>query len=173
MAIGSALFLGGLAATHGQAAAQERPEHELKMGWLFNIFKSTDWPPGANTPNTPLKLGILGEDPFGDELLNGLRRQKVKDRPIAIQRYASVQEARACHALFISASEKDNLQAILDQLKDTSVLTVGEVDDFTRLGGIISLTVRAKQKFEYSKRAYERSKLKIDSRILVCGRSVP
>jgi len=81
-----------------------------------------------------------------------------------------VEEAKACHVVFISASEKDRLPEILSALQDSSVLTIGDTDEFARLGGIIGLTIGKEQAFEINQSALKRSKLNIDTKVQVCGK---
>jgi hypothetical protein len=147
-------------------------EAQLKAGWVFKFFERTDWPQDATNNSAPYVLGILGEDPFGEDLLKKFEQQKVKNRPVAIKRCSSAEDAKTCHVVFISASEKERLAEILSALQDSSVLTIGETDEFARLGGIIGLTLgKDKEKFfEVNKNAYKRSRLKIDSKVLVCGK---
>jgi len=143
---------------------------------VFKFFEMTDWPQDATNTSAPYVLGILGEDPFGEDLLNKFAQQKVNKgpvtRPVSIKRCSSTEEAKECHVVFISASEKERLAEILGALQDSSVLTIGETDGFARLGGIIGLTLgRDREKlFEVNKNSYKRSKLKIDSKVLACGK---
>ena len=132
----------------------------------------TDWPRDATNKSAPYILGILGKDPFGEDLLKKFAQQKINNRPITVKSCSSADEAKACHVVFISGSEKEKLAEALNALQDSSVLTIGEADEFARLGGIIGLTLgKDREKFfEINRNAYKRSKLKIDSKVLVCGK---
>jgi hypothetical protein len=143
---------------------------QLKAAWVFKFLKTTDWPQDATNKIAPYLLGILGKDPFGEELLEKFAQQKVNNRPIAVKRCSNVDEAKACHVVFISASEKDRLPEILNALQDSSVLTIGDTDEFARLGGIIGLTIGKEQAFEINQSALKRSKLNIDTKVQVCGK---
>lgn len=168
-------LLSAIMALHFLASAQqsELTEYQKKTLWLYNILKSTDWPASAPADKNAsvLVLGILGHDPFGD-FINALTNKVVAGKSISIKRYKSVQEVQNCHVLFISASENPALPRIFDQLKNSPVVTVGETAEFTRLGGMINLSF-AERPFEFSKNAYKKSGLKIDSRFLAMGKSVP
>ena len=73
----------------------------------------------------------------------------------------------ACHILFISSSEEERLAKIIETLKDSSILTVGEVKQFAQRGGIINFIVKEnKIRFEINVDAAERAKLKISSKLL-------
>ena len=121
-------------------SAQTSAEYQLKAVFLFNFAQFVDWPPKAfPEPQTPLVIGVLGEDPFGNYLDETVRGEKVNGRPLAVQRYRRVNEIKICHVLFISHSESDRLEQIFASLRGRSILTVGDVDDFCLRGGMIRL----------------------------------
>jgi hypothetical protein len=147
---------------------QERPqEYAVKAAFLFNFAKFVDWPADALANGGSVAICVLGEDPFGDTLDTLTHGERVNGHDIAIRRLRSAQDARACHILFISASERHHLVEILYVLRGASVLTVGDVDEFAQVGGIIRLT---KQNYrigvEISAQAAERAHVKISSKLL-------
>lgn len=164
------LLMCWLAAPRPVAAAENvtAPEYRVKAAMLLNLTKYVEWPAGcfADT-NSPLVLGILGQDNFGDELSKMIEGRAVNGRKLVLQRFFSAQEARSAHLLFISASERRRIPELLEQLKDTPVLTVGELDSFVAAGGIISLTKKEnKIRPEINPAAAEQAHLKISSKLL-------
>src|ERR1700694_3672624 len=116
------------------------PEHQVKAVFLFNFAQFVEWPPKAfPEAQTPLIIGVLGEDPFGSYLDETVRGEKVNNRPLVVQRYRRVGEIKICHVLFISRSETDRLEQVLASVKGRSILTVGDADDFIARGGMIRL----------------------------------
>src|SRR2546421_10219007 len=96
------LLLGGLV-----ASAQTGPsrEYQVKAVFLFNFAQFVEWPPAAFAgANSPLVIGILGQDPFGAYLDETVRNEKVNNRLLEIQRYHRVEDIKTCHILFISPS---------------------------------------------------------------------
>jgi hypothetical protein len=65
----------------------------------------------------------------------------VGNRRITIRRYGSVDEIERCHILFISQSERERMGRILDALRGRSILTVGDVPEFSNRSGMILFTV--------------------------------
>src|SRR3989442_2101251 len=115
-------------------------EYQVKAVFLFNFAQFVEWPPAALAgANTPLIIGVLGENPFGGYLDETVRDEKVDNRLLEVQRYQRVEEIKTCHILFISRSEATRLEPILASLKDRSVLVVGDADDFVQRGGMIRL----------------------------------
>ena len=124
------------------ASAQSGPsrEYQIKAVFLFNFAQFVEWPANAFAgASSPIVIGVLGENPFGDYLDETVRGEKVENRPLEIQRYLQVDEIKTCHVLFISRSEAPRLEQILLSLKARSILIVGDGDDFVNRGGMIRL----------------------------------
>jgi hypothetical protein len=132
-----------LCAGGSRAVAQiAAPESEVEAVFLFNFTQFVDWPPGAFTDATqPLVIGVLGEDPFGAYLDEIVRGEKVNNRILVVRRFRREEDIVACHILFISQSESKGLDQILARLRDRSVLTVSNIDDFGRRGGMVRFVV--------------------------------
>ena len=137
-----ALLVAGLAAWPPPATRAEEPaptEYQVKAAWLLNFARFIDWPPetlGSN--NAPMVIGVLGADPFGADLENTLRDVAVYNRKFLVQRNPSEAEARRCHILFLSSSERKRHREILEKLQGAPVLTVGETEEFIAQGGMIN-----------------------------------
>jgi len=151
------------------ATAQDPPsEHEVKAVFLYNFAKFVSWPPGAfPNPETSVVLCIVGADPFGSLLESTTRGETVEGRAIELRRLTVEGDLRSCHILFVSSSERRRLGRVLEALDGASVLTVGEMDDFAELGGIVRFTKeRYRIGIEVNIEAAERANLKISSRLL-------
>lgn len=143
---------------------------------LVGLFlRSTDWPAGTfSGPQTPLILGILGQNPFGVHV-QGFTTNIVHGRRIEVKTFNTVEDVKECHLLFVGSSEDNNLARIQSALQNLNVLTMGETDEFIRHGGLIKvmgLIQGEKYYFELNKKVYERSRLKIDPGLLEWGKPV-
>src|SRR5438105_6292328 len=104
----SLLLLAGRLDSWAQTAPSG--EYQIKAVFLFNFAQFVDWPPKAfPEAQTPVVIGILGEDLFGSYLDETVRGEKVNDRPLVVQRYHRIGEIKTCHVLFISRSESARL----------------------------------------------------------------
>jgi hypothetical protein len=131
------LLLGGLDVSAQTAISTE---YQIKAVFLFNFAQFVQWPPSAfSGVDTPLVIGVLGENPFGAYLDDTVRGEKVDNRSLVVEHYRAVDEIKACHVLFISRSEGTRLEQIFASLKDRSILVVGDGDDFVQRGGTIRL----------------------------------
>lgn len=146
-------------------------EYQVKAAFLFNFVQFVDWPRERFADaQTPICIGILGEDPFGSVLEDLLRGEKVRDRAFAVRRSATEENLGGCHVVFVSQSERDRTRRILPALADKSILTVGEVEGFASAGGIINFRIEGNRvRFEINPAAAEREGLKISSQLLSLG----
>jgi hypothetical protein len=156
-------------------AQRELPsEYEVKAAFLYNFAKFVEWP--ADTypdPNAPIRLCVLGEDPFGRILDHAVLDKTVNGRRLMILRSRQVQELRDCHILFISASEKKRLPEIFAALQGSNVLSVGDTEQFAELGGAIQFTLQDNRvRLTINLDAAERARLKISSKLLSLARVV-
>jgi YfiR/HmsC-like len=126
------------AAPSSSAQSTVAREYQVKAVFLFNFAEFVDWPPAAfGDAQSPLIIGVLGEDPFGSYLDEAVRGEKVNNRPLVVRRFQRVEDVTACHILFVGFRDHDQLERALSGLKGRSILTVGDADDFSRLGGMI------------------------------------
>ena len=149
------------------AAAAASREYLIKAAFLYSFAKFTVWPIEAfSDPQAPLRLCILGEDPFG-AALESIEGKSIKNRPLAIIRIAQVADAERCHILFVSTSEEERLRAILDDLRERPILTISDIPNFARAGGTINLkTVEDRIRFDINVDAANAADLRISSKLL-------
>lgn len=164
--------MGFLAATP-EAAAQDAValDYQVKAAYLLNFPKYMDWPAGvlAET-NSPITVAIFGDADVANEFGKMIEGGKSIDgHPIVLKRITDEADiTNDCQILYVAASERPRLQAILEKVKGSSVLTVGETDDFLAKGGIINLVHRDRKiRLQVDLAAAEDARLKISSRLLV------
>jgi hypothetical protein len=156
----------GVLASRSAWSAPTLPQ--LEAVFLFNFSQFVEWPSQA-FPDTraPVVIGVLGSDPFGATLDEIVRGESVNGRALAVRRFQSVEEVNDCHILFIGRSETVRLREILQRLKGRSILTVGDMDDFARAGGMIRfLLVENKIRLRINVEAARAAGLTISSKLL-------
>lgn len=157
----------------GSAQAQLADEYEVKAAFLFNFGEFIEWPMESASAAAPFRICVLGEDPFRENLRSSAGKRRIKGRDVEVLRPAASSEARGCQIVFISGSERRALRDILDSLRGSSVLTVGDMGGFAQSGGMIQLTVEeGRVRFEVNAEAAERAGLRISSRLLGLARIV-
>jgi hypothetical protein len=151
------------------AAAANDLEAEVKAAMLYNFTRFVEWPASAwKDPRAPMVVGVLGSDPFGQVLEDTLRDKTYGGgRPIVVRRLKSIAEIDGCQVLFVSRSEKKRLAEVLHAPQAAGVLTVSDIEDFTRSGGVIGFqTVDHKVRFGVNLGTASKAGLTISSKLL-------
>ncbi len=156
------------AASGPQDQPPNLPEYVVKAGFLYNFAKYVEWPSDAfEQPDTPIAIGIVGKDPFGDDLEKALKNKTVRNRRFTIARFPRTADIRRCHILFVTREEKEHVGEILSLIREWPVLTVGEEPEFSRSGGTTNILIeKEKPKLEVNPEAAERAKLTINAKLL-------
>jgi hypothetical protein len=143
-------------------------EYALKSVFLYNFCHFIEWPESAfNSPNEPLIIGIVGEDPFGPLLKEAVEGETYHNRPIVIEHYRGPRDIKHCHLLFIGRGEAARLDAILEAVGSQSVVTVGETQDFLDRGGMIALPAdRNRVRLRVKPSAMRAAKVNVSSKLL-------
>ena len=159
----------GLLAIPGLHAQNSKPtDSQVKAAYLYNFGRFIEWP--ANV--TPAKTGsfnicVLGEDPFGPALDATLAGELIGNQRVVARRITSLHEAGECRILFISSSETNRLNKIIESLDKAAVLTVSDAPQFLQRGGMIQFVSEGNRiRFEVNLTATQRSSLILSSELL-------
>ena len=168
------LYLGGWGTETAYSEIQTADEYKVKAAFLLNFGKFVQWPADVlGEASESIILGILGKDEFGELIDKLAETVTIQDKKLEIIRFKNIQDVKPCHILFISSSEKGQVEEILKKIKDWHVLTVSEVKRFAHQGGMINFKmVNNKIRFEVNQKAAEQEKLKVSSQLLRLGISV-
>lgn len=146
-------------------------EYSVKSAYVFKFGAFVEWPPTAfETATSPLVIGVVGDDPFGNVLDQTIKDRTVNSRPIQIRRFNHGEQPHDIHILFISQSERKQLDSIVASLH--GVLTIGEFDSSTT-GTMINFSSEDnKVRFEIDLDQANRSGVKLSSKLLSVARAV-
>lgn len=142
-------------------------EYQAKAAFLFNFAMFANWPKESfSDEKSPLIIGVLGTDTVEDALKT-IEGETINNRKVTIEHFAVVEGIKRCHLLFISSSERHRLSEIIQMLGDSSVLTVSDMEGFTRQGGMIGLlTTQNRIRFAINMDSIHRTRITISSRLL-------
>ncbi len=156
------------------AQESKRPEYEVKAAYLYNFGTFVEWPAKlAAAKADSFTICVLGVDPFGPALDATLAGETIDGKNVAAKRISRPQDAVNCRILFISSSEDNHLREILAALDKTSVLTVSDMPEFVRRGGILQFILAENRvRFEVNLAAAEHAGLTLSSQILKLAASV-
>ncbi len=163
LALLTAFFLSLPAARPAQS-----PEYELKAAFLFNFAQFVEWPPSAfASTNSPLVIGLWGNDPFGKSLDDLVHGESVRGHPLEIRHVRGADDLAGVQVLFIARSEQNRLPGILRSVGKKPVLTVSDIDRFAERGGMIGMVMVAnKVRFKINQDEAKSSGLQLNARLL-------
>jgi hypothetical protein len=143
-------------------------EYQVKAAFLYNFAKFVEWPPGTFANATdPIGICIVGQNPFGSMLEAMVQGKKLGERAFVVRRLADMRNSANCQILFIGAAEWKRTHGVPEAPHDQGILTVGETDDFTALGGIIGFRLDGTRiRIQIAIDSADRAKLHISSKLL-------
>ena len=150
-------------------AQDSRPtEYQVKAVYLFNFGRFVEWPSSAAGPRgQPFAVCVLGHDPFGPALDAALAGEIIDRAPVVAKRIPKPEQAVNCRVLFISSSEDSQLREVLATLDKTSVLTVSDMPQFVKRGGMVQFLLDGNRvRFEVNLVATQRVGLNLSSDLL-------
>ena len=144
-------------------------ETKVKVAYIYNFTKFIEWP---DDDSDPIRICVIGNDPIRT-MLGELSNREVKGRPLRIIRVKDLNSMPSCHLLFISRSEESQVPNILQRLQGTRVLTVSDIPQFAKRGGMISFTTEKERvKIEINQRTVRQAGLKVSAKLLEIARVV-
>ena len=152
-------------------------EYLIKAGFIYNFAKLVEWPTTAFAQSdSPIVISILGDDPFGTTLDRIVADKKINGRGFVVKRLkwaSGLKDLKDCNILFVSSSEKEHMDSVVDAMKWLPILTIGDGPGFARRGGIMNFTLEDnKIRFEVNVEAAKHADLTISSRLLTLARIV-
>src|SRR5260370_24422880 len=117
-------------------------EYLIKAGFIYNFANLVQWPSNAFTqPDSPIVIGILGEDPFGTVLDRVLAGKKANGRIFVVKRLKSVPYLKECQIVFVSTSEMPHLAEAIRLIKGMPILNISELTCFAQWSRILHLVL--------------------------------
>lgn len=173
-ALGFAAFLALSASPFTRAQASPTVEYRLKAAFLYNFPKFVEWPADAFTSHkAPLLLCVFRDDPFGGALDEMLQGKTINSRAVVARRINELTDLKSCQLVFVSHQEDKKLSEILNSLRGTSALVVGESDGFAERGGGIQFFLEDnKLRFAVNVDAVQKARLSVSSKLLALARIV-
>lgn len=151
-------------------SAQEgkHSEYEVKAAYLYNFGKFVRWhDKSASRGADNFTICVLGRDPFGAMLDATIEGATIDGTNVVSRRIAKASDSAGCRILFISSSEDNQLREILSALGTMSVLTVSDLPQFARRGGIIQFVMEDNRvRFEINQASAEHAGLTLSSQLL-------
>lgn len=136
------------------SAGQQRPtDYAVVANYLAVFCRYITWPePAPGTPATAaLRIGVLGPNPFGQDLETILAGKALRGLPFTAVYATDITQLAACQVVFITYTDTGRIAAALAALDGKPVLTVlyrGEWAEAPATGAVIEL-VRVRSNIRY------------------------
>ena len=168
-----AMFFAGAGVSGGQSPAPPS-EYQVKAAFLFHFAQMVEWPADRLGPDTrPMIFCTTGEDGIASALEAIVPGKQIATHPIELRRVSSKADFHDCHVVFIGGRDPQRAIPIVNRLRDSPVLLVGESEGFAQQGGVIELLLQNnKVRFDINVSAVQRARLKVSSRLLLLARTV-
>jgi hypothetical protein len=144
-------------------------ESLVKAGYIEKFTHFVQWPESTDKSDLTDEfiLTVIGKNTFGKDLEDLFSKTKIKENPVKIKYITSVDEIKNCPILFISGSEKNNLEKILNYTTGKPILTISDSKGFGLNGVIINMFSEGNYiRYEVNRITLEKSGLKINSLLL-------
>ncbi len=155
-----------------QVYSQQVTDNQIKIGYIYYFLKYVNWE-NEDKLDT-FKVAIFSKDTLMIELLKSLERQKVKNKPIHVSSFKTLEDIKNCHLLFVTNSSNYFINDIFDLIKGKNTLLVTdryEYQQYTMINFIYN--ENSKIQFEYNAKNIENARLKISSELFAYGGKEP
>lgn len=157
----------------GAQSVESAPEHRIEAAYLYNFMAYVDWPPSALGTETPIEIGVLGDERVASALLDMTQGREVRGKSVTVRQVEPDDSLAGLHMLFIASERASAIAELREPARDGSVLIVTEWDGALGDGSIINFfLVGNRMRFEVSLEAAHASGLSISSRLLAVAERV-
>lgn len=133
------LLCGALAAQTPEDASTVASR--IKASYIYNFLQFVSFQPDSLGEDNEIRVCILGRDGFGNTL-DDIDGERISQGTIRILRLGRLKKSTFlgnCHALYLSASEADNVDQIMERVDAHQVFTISEFNSFIEHGGLVEL----------------------------------
>lgn len=151
------------------AAFTQVDENHLKAIFLERFTRFIQWPENSNVsnPEVPFIIGFNGETPIEDIVRKIYAEKKILGKKVIVKKIEDIKLSSECNILFIAQTDKNNLEEILNHLKNKPVLTVSHNKGFAKDGVHINFFVESnKIRFRINEIAVKQSGLSVSYLLL-------
>ena len=118
-------------------------EYAVKAAFLYQFARFVEWPESSPAASGPVRICVVGNDPFGDALDLATQDKRAAGRPMQIRRFRGLQDLKPCSIVFVAGADPVAASAVALQLRGSASLVVGEAPGFAQAGGMIAFRVEA------------------------------
>jgi YfiR/HmsC-like len=165
-------LLGGLIPGRLDAQAN-RGADRAEAIYLKKMLSFVQWPADPGIPGEAFRVCVAGSYRNSFVFAEEMRGITVEGRKIEVRSIRKEENLKNCQVLFIGSPEPNLRAKLLESVKGTPILTVGDDAGFLEAGGILELAYTGSAiQFTVNLRAARNAGLKIDARLLALAQRV-
>jgi len=155
------------------AAVEGALEYTVKAAFLYKFGGFVEWPSAAfESPESPTRLCIVGNDPFGPALDKVVEGQHIGTRTIVVERLEAIHSNSGCQILFVASADEKKAAEALMAVRGESVLTITDGARSPEATGIINFVIMDNRvRFEIDDKAASVNGVVISSKLLDLART--
>jgi len=149
-------------------------EFEATAKFLAITPGFVEWPPETfHSASEPLQICVHGDFSFGTLLAEQTRSASLNGHRVEVKWARKEQDVSGCKLLFVSRSAAKRYDKVLDAVKNSITLTIGEDSEFLKAGGMLSIQVMPSGvQFDVNLDAVKDGHLKLSSQLLSLARHI-
>ena len=95
---------------------------KFQATYIYSFLSYVEWPSDYRTGD--FKIGVLGNNPIIAELYKITKNKKVYSQQIKVAPFATLNDIKKCHILFIPPAQSANIEAAINKLGNSSTLII-------------------------------------------------
>ncbi|MBV1931167.1 MAG: YfiR family protein [Porticoccaceae bacterium] len=162
------LLLGILFSPMSRSQPQDKvEEYNLKAALVYNFARFSQWPENSfSSADTPVALCVQGDQSL-IKSFGLLAKKTLFGRPVSIVVAETLVNPESCNVIFVTGVQRQGLPRLFAAVADQPILTIGEMNGFTDIGGMILFTtVHERLKFSVNLENTEAGGISLSSRLL-------
>lgn len=138
----------------------------VKAAFLFNFGSYVEWPSDALAANE-LTIGVFNADSVARELRNLLPGRTIENRQVQVRTLTPGSSLQNVQILYIGSADPQETADLIAEAAERPILVITDSPDGMQRGSMINFVLEERRiRFEISRGAAERARLKLSSRLL-------
>jgi hypothetical protein len=149
-------------------------EYPVKAAYIHAFIGYATWPKGTfEKEDSPIRLLVVGKDPFGKILEETFEGKRIGKRSVTIARAKTLPKQVHAEVVFCGELPEKERQRAIAELGKLPILLIGETPGFAEAGAAINLYLHADRvRFEINTDAVKLSGMTLSSQLLKLAKIV-
>ncbi|HMP74078.1 MAG TPA: YfiR family protein [Kiritimatiellia bacterium] len=167
------IVLVGVGATHlalGWGGEVRPDEAEVRAALIYNVLRFADWPPEQLAEGDEIRVGFWGSSEVAADFVD-LARQPLRGHAVRVVHVGEEADLQGLHAVYFHGGDRAEIQAFLNAVAGSPVLTLTEIRGGLRMGSMVNFfRVDGRYRIEISLSDVKASGLTLKSSLLRLAR---